>query len=287
MRILLIGANGQLGSDLMKVLEGHQVLPTTHEILDVVDFGRVTQAVQEHRPEAIINTSAFHKVDVCETEIMAAFEVNAYGVRNLALAAREVDAVLYHFSTDYVFDGKTPTPRKESDLANPVNAYGISKLAGEKFARYLWKKSVVIRTCGLYGHAGSSGKGGNFVEMMLRKARNGEPIKVVDDQRLTPTSTTELARKVAELLETEHYGLFHITANGECSWYEFAREIFSIQSIKADLSRTSSEAFSSPAQRPAYSVLENAQLKRLGMDDLKDWREALKEYLENRQDAAG
>jgi dTDP-4-dehydrorhamnose reductase len=123
--------------------------------------------------------------------------------------------------------------------------------------------------------------------MMLRKARNGESIKVVDDQRLTPTSTTELARKVAELLETEHYGLFHITANGECSWYEFAREIFSIQRIKADLSRTNSEAFSSPARRPDYSVLENAQLKRLGMDDLKDWREALRKYLETRQDAAG
>jgi dTDP-4-dehydrorhamnose reductase len=282
LRILLIGANGQLGSDLMKGLAGHQVVPTTHESLDVVDFDRVIRVVQEHHAEAIINTSAFHKVDICETEIMTAFRVNAYGVRNLALAAREVNAALYHFSTDYVFEGSTPRPRKESDPANPVNAYGISKLAGEKFARYLWKRSVVIRTCGLYGQAGSSGKGGNFVETMLRKARNGESIKVVDDQRLTPTSTKELARKVAELLDTEHYGLFHITASGECSWYEFARAIFSIQGLEADLSPTSSAAFRSPARRPAYSVLENAQLKELGMDDLKDWREALREYLQTR-----
>jgi dTDP-4-dehydrorhamnose reductase len=282
LRILLIGANGQLGSDLTKVLARHQVVPTTHESLDVVDFDQVVQLVQQHHPEAIINTSAFHKVDICESEIMTAFRVNAYGVRNLALAAREVNAALFHFSTDYVFEGSIPRPRKESDLANPVNAYGISKLAGEKFARYLWKKSVVIRTCGLYGHAGSSGKGGNFVEMMLRKARNGESIKVVDDQRLTPTSTKELARKVADLLETEHYGLFHITGSGECSWYEFARAIFSIQGIEADLSPISSAVFSSPARRPAYSVLENAQLKELGMDDLKDWREALREYLQTR-----
>lgn len=282
MRILLIGANGQLGSDLTKELTAHKVVTTTHETLDVTDYDRVRQTVETHQPQVIINTSAFHKVDNCENQVNQAFAVNAYGVRNLALSAREVDAVLFHFSTDYVFEGNVATPRKEDDPADPINAYGISKLAGEKFARYLWKKSVVIRTCGLYGHAGSSGKGGNFVEMMLKKAQNGESIKVVDDQRLTPTSTRELARKVAEMLTAQNYGLFHITASGDCSWYEFAREIFLFRGMKADLSPTTTEAFRSPARRPAYSVLENARLKQLGMDDLKDWREALRDYLEQR-----
>ncbi len=283
MRILLIGANGQLGSDLTRLLEGHELVATTHQSLDVTDFEQVGQAARKHQPQAIINTSAFHKVDLCETEIMPAFEVNAYGVRNLALAAREVDATLYHFSTDYVFGGGNQRrPFKESHVPEPVNAYGISKAAGERFAAYLWHKSVVIRTCGLYGHAGSSGKGGNFVEMMLKKAVNGESIKVVEDQRLTPTSTLELARKVRDLLERPEYGLFHATAAGDCSWFEFAREIFAIEGIPADLSPTTSDAFRSPARRPAYSVLENARLKTLGMDDFKDWRDGLREYLKNR-----
>ena len=254
----------------------------THQTLDVVDFEQVQRTVQEYQPQAIINTSAFHKVDVCETEIISSFQVNAYGVRNLALAAREVDARLVHFSTDYVFEGNIPVPRNESDPTNPISAYGVSKLAGEKFASYLWPKSIVIRTCGLYGHAGSSGKGGNFVEMMLKKAANGDAIKVVDDQRLTPTSTRELARKVADLLSADTFGLFHVTSSGDCSWFEFAREIFSIAGIKADLSPTTSAAFKSPARRPSYSVLENARLKALGLDDLKDWRTALQDYLQSR-----
>lgn len=283
MKILLIGANGQLGSDLAAILRGHELITETHQTLDVTDFEQVKNAARKHQPAAIINTSAFHRVDDCEKEIMSAFEVNAYGVRNLAVAAREVDATLYHFSTDYVFGrGSRRTPYKESDPPDPLNAYGISKAAGEKFAAYLWEKSVVVRTCGLYGHAGSSGKGGNFVETMLKKAASGEPIKVVDDQRLTPTSTRELARKVHDLIQKPEYGLFHITANGDCSWYEFAREIFAIQGLSVDLSPTTSEAFRLPAQRPAYSVLENARLKALGMDDLKDWRDGLREYLENR-----
>jgi dTDP-4-dehydrorhamnose reductase len=282
LKILLIGANGQLGCDLIEALRAHELVKTTHQSLDVVNFEQVQQTVRECQPQAIINTSAFHKVDVCETEIIPSFQVNAYGVRNLALAAREMDARLVHFSTDYVFEGNVPVPRTESDPANPISAYGVSKLAGEKFASYLWPKSVVIRTCGLYGHAGSSGKGGNFVEMMLKKAANGDSIKVVDDQRLTPTSTRELARKVAELLLADSFGLFHITSNGDCTWFDFAREIFTIAGIKAELSATTSEAFKSPARRPAYSVLDNARLRTMGMDDLKDWQVALQEYLQSR-----
>jgi dTDP-4-dehydrorhamnose reductase len=281
-RTLLIGANGQLGSDLVKALKGHEVIPATRQTLDVVCFQQVRDTVLKHQPDVIINTAAFHKVDVCETEVMSSFETNAYGVRNLALAAREAKAVLVHFSTDYVFDGTARTPYTESDTPNPVNAYGISKLAGENFLKYLWEESYLIRTCGLYGYAGSSGKGGNFVEMMLKKALNNERIQVVSDQRLTPTSTRELARKVSELIDTRNYGVYHITCQGECSWFEFAQEIFALRGIRASLTPTTSKEFKSAARRPSYSVLENAKLKKLGMDDVKDWRIALQEYLENR-----
>jgi dTDP-4-dehydrorhamnose reductase len=282
LRVLLIGANGQLGSDLMQILESHEVTAATHQNFDVVQFDHVQHEVVRLRPQVIINTAAFHKVDLCETEVLSAFQVNAYGVRNVALAAREVDAKLVHFSTDYVFEGNLRRPLTESDPTNPISAYGVSKLAGEKLAGYLWTKSFVIRTCGLYGHSGSSGKGGNFVETMLKKAAAGESIRVVNDQTLTPTSTRELARKVSQLIHTEEYGLYHITANGECSWFEFARQIFELARVPAHLSPTSSEQFKTAARRPAYSVLENARLKRLGIDDMKDWREALTEYLHNR-----
>ena len=282
MKILLIGANGQLGSDLRKALLAHQVSGTTHAILDVTVQEQVVQQVEALRPEVIINTAAFHKVDLCETESLAAFQVNALGVKNLCVAARAFDATLVHFSTDYVFEGNLRRPLSEQDETNPVNTYGVSKLAGEKIIRYLWEKSFVIRTCGLYGHAGSSGKGGNFVETMLQKANARASIRVVHDQVLTPTSTRELARKVAELIQTEHFGLYHVTSQGSCSWYEFAAAVFEIVGIKADLSPTTSAEFQSPARRPAFSVMENAHLKRWGMDDLKSWQDALLEYVSTR-----
>jgi dTDP-4-dehydrorhamnose reductase len=282
LKCLLIGANGQLGSDLVKSLSAHEVIGTTHQDLDVTQAGQVLGCVQKYRPEVIINTSAFHKVDLCETELSEAFHVNAVGVQHLCVAAREVNAVLVHFSTDYVFEGNMRHPLTEDSDTNPINAYGVSKLAGEKIIRYLWDKSFVIRTCGLYGHAGSSGKGGNFVETMLKKAKAGDAIRVVDDQVLTPTSTQELARKVAELIRTGHFGLYHVTSNGECSWYEFAAAIFEIAGISAVLSPTTSAEFKSTARRPAYSVLENARLRRLGMDDMKLWKDALRDYMVNR-----
>jgi dTDP-4-dehydrorhamnose reductase len=282
LKILLIGANGQLGSDLSKTLSKHQVTGTTHSIFDVTKPEQVVQQVQTLRPEVIINTAAFHKVDVCETEVLAAFQVNAVGVKNLCLAARAVEATLVHFSTDYVFEGNLRRPLTEQDETNPVNAYGVSKLAGEKIIRYLWEESFVIRTCGLYGHAGSSGKGGNFVETMLQKAKANDPIRVVNDQVLTPTSTRELARKVAELIQTKQYGLYHVTSQGACSWYEFAATIFEIAGIKANLSPTTSAEFKSPAKRPAFSVLENAHLSKWGMDDLKSWQDALLQYVSER-----
>jgi dTDP-4-dehydrorhamnose reductase len=282
LKILLIGASGQLGTDLVEALSRHQLVTPPRQSLDVVEPDRIHRVLQTERPQVVINTAAFHRVDQCESEVLTSFRVNGEAVRNLALAARDVDAVLVHYSTDYVFDGAAGRPYLEEDRPRPLNVYGVSKLAGEQLLESVWEKRFLIRTCGLYGRAGSRGKGGNFVETMIRKAGRGESIRVVDDQRLTPTSTRELARKTAGLIETCHYGLYHVTSNGDCTWYEFAREIFTALGVQADLSPTTSDRFRAAARRPAYSVLANHRLSELGMDDLKDWREALRDYLRPR-----
>lgn len=282
MKIILIGASGQLGADLAKALAGHELLAPPRRSLDLVQFDRVRRFLQSERPRVVINTAAFHRVDDCESRVSTALEVNGAAVHNLALAARDAGAALVHYSTDYVFDGAAGRPYREGDMARPLNVYGVSKLAGEHLLESVWEKHFLIRTCGLYGRAGSRGKGGNFVETMIRKAAGNEPIRVVDDQRLTPTSTRELAGATAALIETSHYGLFHVTSKGSCTWYEFAGEIFRLLGLKPDLAPTTSGAFSAAARRPAYSVLANHHLEELGMDSLKHWKDALREYLGDR-----
>jgi hypothetical protein len=174
-------------------------------------------------------------VDECEGEAARAFAVNAVAVRRLAETCRDLEATLVHFSTDYVFGGPARTPRVETDRPDPQSVYATSKLAGEHLVRATGGRHFVIRTCGLYGLAGASGKGGNFVETMLRLAREGRPIRVVADQVCTPTSTAELARTIGRLLRTDAYGLYHVTNNGQCSWYEFAERIFGLLDLHPDL----------------------------------------------------
>ncbi len=282
MKILLIGASGQLGVDLVKALSHHDLVSPSHDVLDIIKKEEVLEFLLFQRPQLIINAAAFHQVDKCETEIQTSFNVNSEAVRNLAIGAREIDAVLLHFSTDYVFDGRATQPYLEDSTPRPINVYGISKLSGEYLIESVWNKFFIVRTSGLYGEAGSRGKGSNFVETMLKKAHQRESIRVVNDQRLTPTSTKELARKTAELIETSYYGLYHITASGDCSWYEFAREIFAIVEQEVDLLPTTSKDFQSLALRPEYSVLANHHLQKVEMDDLKDWKKSLRDYLSPR-----
>jgi dTDP-4-dehydrorhamnose reductase len=288
MRIVLIGANGQLGSDLVKVLQPvHEkyLTPLTHADVEVTDTKSVEAVMQKYRPEVVLNMAAFHKVDVCEDEVEQTFAVNVYGVRYLALACRAHDATLVHMSTDYVFGGDEArnAPYVETDTPAPINVYGVSKLAGECFVRYLLDRYFIFRVTGLYGVAGSSGKGGNFVELMLRLAREGKDIRVVDDQRMTPTYTVHLARQIAAVIETEYYGLYHATSRGDCTWYEFAAEIFRQSGLSPNLSRARTGDFGEKATRPAYSVLENKTLQKIGMDMMHPWQEALAAYLEERK----
>ena len=282
MRTLLIGANGQLGSELRQAFSDCDLVPLTHADLELTNPVQVRETLIKHRPSLILNTAAYHRVDECEDQPERAFAVNAIAIRDLAIAAREVGAVLVHFSTDYVFDGRQPRPYREVDRPGPLSSYATSKLAGEYFIQALLDRYFLIRTCGLYGLSGSRSKAGNFVETMLRLATDGREIRVVGDQIVAPTSAKELAHKVRQLVETDAYGLYHITNNGECSWYQFAMAVFELSGVQAGLYETTSATYGARATRPAYSVLDNANLRSLGLDDLRPWQDAIKAYLADR-----
>lgn len=263
----------------MKALAGHDLLPLTRADFDVTDHARARSLLTEATPEMIVNLTAYHRVDDCEANPDLTYRVNVLSVLNLVRIANDLNAKIVQISTDYVFDGKSSTPYTEWSEPFPLSIYGNSRLAGEYLVRTQAVRYLLIRTCGLYGHAGSQGKGGNFVETMLKKARNHEPIQVVNDQTVTPTATADLARQLAVLLGTTHEGLFHVTNEGACSWYEFASAIFQIAGLSANLSPTTSAGYKTPARRPRYSVLENQRLKDLGLNRMLPWREALAEYL--------
>lgn len=283
-RVLLIGANGQLGTDLHRVFlrQGISVIPVIHRDLDVRDTSAVFAAISDARPDVVVSTAAFHKVEVCEEQVAMALEVNALGARNLAQACDRTGCILVHFSTDYVFDGRQRKPYTETDLPNPLSVYGVSKLAGEHLVAAVFGRHFLIRTCGLYGVAGSSGKGGNFVETMLRKAREGSQIRVVDDQVLTPTFTGDLAEAVAQLIRSEKFGLYHVSSEGECSWYKFAKTVFELAKQAADLAPVTTDQLASPVKRPAYSVLCKKRLNDTGIQ-MPAWDDALTRYLSARR----
>jgi dTDP-4-dehydrorhamnose reductase len=280
LKVFLIGANGQLGTDLHRLLvsAGIQVLPVTHRDLDVRNAEAVFAAITEARPQVVISTAAYHRVEECETQAALAFEVNALGARNLAQACERTGSVMVNFSTDYVFDGKRQQPYSEVDLALPLSVYGASKLSGEHLVGAVFDRYMVIRTCGLYGLAGSSGKGGNFVETMLKKAAAGSPIRVVNDQVLTPTYTADLAAAVVKLIPTGRFGLYHISNEGDCSWFKFAQTIFEIEKQVVDLAPLSTDQLHSLVKRPAYSVLSKRRLNDTGIQ-MPPWEDALARYL--------
>jgi dTDP-4-dehydrorhamnose reductase len=286
MRIALLGANGQLGRDLRAALASHELWPLARADCDITDHARVRDVISALRPEVVLNAAAYHRVDDCEAFHELAYSVNVLAVLNLVRIANALGALLVHFSTDYVFDGKSVEPYTEASAPMPLSVYGNSKLAGEFLVRSMAERYILIRTCGLYGHAGSRGKGGNFVESMLAKGRAAVPVQVVMDQIVTPTYTADLAQQVAVLLDLGHSGLFHITNEGSCSWFEFARVIFELAGIEVDLKPITTELYKAPAVRPKYSVLENARLKELGLNRMRSWREALTAYIAEKQSLA-
>jgi len=279
MRIVVIGADGQLGSELVSTLARDEVFPLYYPEFDVTRLDRMRSVLQALRPDAVVNTAAFHRVDECEDDPETSFRVNAIAVRDLARLGSEFGFVLIHFSTDYVFDGRKKAPYSESDPPNPLNVYAVSKLAGEFFVRALIERHFLIRSCGLFGQASCREKGYNFVDRMIALAEEGRPLRVVDDQWVSPTSAAELAERTSDLIRTNHYGLYHLTSEGQCTWYEFAREIFALLDRRPRLEPVDSKTFAAKARRPLYSVLENKRAKETGLRDFSPWNDALKAYL--------
>ena len=278
---MIVGSDGQLGTDLVRTLDG-ELAPLNHSDIEISDRASVDAAMRKHKPELVINTAAYHQVDLAEDDPAPAFATNTIGARNLALACAEADVDLFHVSTDYVFDGEKREPYAETDIPAPLNVYGTSKLAGENFVRALAPRSYIARTTGLFGIAGSREGRSNFVETMLRLAGQGRDIKVVADQYVSPTYTYDLAIAMGQLIEKRKYGAYHITNSGSCSWFQLASAVFEIANLAPNVSETTSAEFGAKAKRPLYSVLGNGALERAGVPRVRSWREGLEAYLTER-----
>lgn len=288
MRIALIGSSGQLGSDLVPCLQtaGHDVVPLRHADIEITDTENVAAILEPLRPDLVLNTAAYNLVDKAEDEPDAAMSVNAEGPRNLARTCESNGWRLMHISTDYVFGELTDSAVRawtENDPANPIGRYGLSKRTGEQFVLAECSRSFVVRTCGLYGIAALRGGGkGNFVETMLRLGRDRKQLRVVDDQRCTPTSTADLADALVKLIATDAFGLFHATNSGDMTWCEFAREIFRQAKMEVEVIPITTAEFGSKAKRPTYSVLDCSKLSSVIGGPLPDWHDALTRYLASR-----
>lgn len=284
MRTALIGANGQLGTDLARALRG-EIASFQRPLLDVTDLASVERALAAVCPEVVVNAAALTHVDQCEESPVDAFAVNSIGARNVAIAAAGVGALLVYVSTDYVYGaaGAVREAYCEDDSPGPVNVYGVSKLAGEYFSSMECRRSLVVRTSGLYGHAGARGKGGNFVETMLRLGAQHGAVRVVSDQRLSPTSTSDAARVIADLVRIGATGLFHVAASDHCTWFEFARAIFELAGSEVSAQPIPTSEYPLPARRPAMSALRSLRLQRVGVQPCRSWRDQLADYLEGRR----
>ncbi len=278
MKITVIGSTGQLGTDLMKTLKNeHEVIGLTHQDIEVTDYNSCL-ILKKHHPDVIINTAAFHKTDQCEEEALKTFSVNAIGARNIAIISKEIEAITIFISTDYVFDGFKNEPYTEDDTPTPINTYGISKLAGELYTKQN-PKHYIIRLASLFGVAGASGKGGNFVETMITKAKKNETITVVDDMWMSPTYTKDAATTIKKIIELKlPFGTYHATNQGYCTWFQFAEEIFKLSGLNPTLTPIKTEQLKMKAKRPKFSALKSVKLPKYGIK-MREWKEALHEYL--------
>lgn len=277
MKVLITGSNGMLGHDLIDVLDGkHELIKTTSKSLDITDEDKVKDYIVNENPDIVINSAAYTDVDGCETNEEIAYKVNGEGVKNLALACKVVDCPLLHISTDYVFNGENNKPWMEDDEVGPISIYGKSKLQGEEVIESILDKFFIIRTSWLYGI-----NGGNFPKTMLELAKTHDTLTVVTDEIGTPTYTLDLAQAIAELIETEYYGIYHITNSDYCSWFDFAKYIFEVKNINVNVVPVTAEEFARPASRPHYSVLNNSNWVNNGFKPLRSYKEAIKDYLKH------
>ncbi|ASJ03581.1 NAD(P)-dependent oxidoreductase [Thermococcus profundus] len=281
MRVAIIGANGQLGTDLVKIFSedsNFEVIPLTHKDLDVT-IPKTLEILKRMKPDVIINTAAYVRVDDAERYPEKAFAVNAIGALNVARVANEIGAINVYISTDYVFDGEKGEPYTEDDVPNPINVYGASKYTGEIFTQNYSSKHYIIRVASLYGKAGASGKGGNFVEWVIEKAKRGEELRIVEDQFMSPTYTKDVARTLRKFLKLKaEFGIYHIVNEGFCSWYEFTKIIFEILNWDVQIKPIKSNELNRLARRPRFSALKNKKLRKLHLR-MESWEDALRKYL--------
>jgi dTDP-4-dehydrorhamnose reductase len=280
----VFGSTGQLGTELVDELarRGYRVTGWDRQHLDITDRARVEEALAALDPAVVFNAAAYNQVDVAEQEPQAAFLVNGLAVRNLALACRSVDARLVHFSTDYVFDGRARHPYAEDDPTHPLGAYAVSKLAGELYAQAYLERTLVVRTSGVFGPGGLNTARGNFVELMLRLAGAGQPIRVVEDHVASPTYAPLLAARTVDLADRQLSGVFHIGGGTPISWFQFARNIFELAHMDAPVQPTNEREYRTAARRPKYSALSNAKMERAGLEPMPPLKAALASYFAQR-----
>lgn len=290
MVILITGAKGQLGNEMASIIKGgkaeigqvseniinSKIIFTDVDELDITNLDNVKIVLRKLKPDVVINCAAFTNVDGCETNEDLAFKVNSIGARNLAIVCEEIEAKLVQVSTDYVFSGVGSKPLKEYDETKPYSVYGKTKLMGEKFVRELCSKYFIVRTSWLYGYVGK-----NFVYTIMKLAKEKESINVVNDQKGNPTHANDLAYHILKLIETEEYGIYHCTGAGECTWYDFAKEIVKLSSERCKVNPCTSKEFPTPAKRPEYSSLDNMMLRCTVEDEMRQWEEALSSFMKN------
>jgi dTDP-4-dehydrorhamnose reductase len=271
--------------ELVKVFSqrGYEVTGFDRAAVDVTDASLVEQTLAKLDPSVVLNAAAYNQVDVAEKEPHAALAGNALAVRNLALACRQVDARLVHFSTDYVFDGTATRPYTEEDQTHPLGAYAVSKLAGELYAQAYLENPLIIRTSGVFGPAGVRTNRGNFIEMMLRLEKTGQPIKVVEDHVASPAYAPAIASRTADIVEKRLTGVFHIGGGTPISWFDYAKLIFKTAGLHPELRPTNAREYRTQAQRPKYSALSNAKMERVGIPPMPSMPEAVASYMTERE----
>ncbi|MED4113702.1 dTDP-4-dehydrorhamnose reductase [Priestia megaterium] len=275
-KVLITGANGQLGKELVELFteKGFEVYGFGRDKMDITNQAQVQEIISTLKPNIVLHSAAHTQVDLAESEPDQAFLINAYGTRNVAVAAEAVGAKLVYVSTDYVFDGTSNEPYNEFSATSPLGVYGKSKLAGEQFVRDLHSKFFIVRTSWVYGR-----HGGNFVKTMLKLGKERKELSVVSDQIGCPTYTLDLANSILEIVATEKYGIYHISNSGSCSWYEFAKAIFEVNSNEIHINPCKTSEFIRPAARPSYSVFEHKSIHLNSFKPIRHWREALEDFL--------
>lgn len=288
MKILITGSKGQLGNELQDIIKSgkcdicnmpervkeYEVIALDVGDLDITSFESVKKVLEKEKPDVVINCAAATNVDGCESNVDLAFKINALGPRNLAIICEKIDAKLVQVSTDYVFSGQGIKALTEFDLTAPYSVYGKTKLLGESYVRDFSSKYFIVRTAWLYGKVGK-----NFVYTMMKLGEEKEVLNVVNDQRGNPTNANDLAYHILKLIETEEYGVYHCTGKGECSWYEFAKEIMALSNRKCKVNPCTSQEYKTPAKRPEYSSLDNMMLRATVGDGMREWKDALKSFI--------